>query len=225
MPAPTQLFFDIETVPAGEELHGVVREVFAAAQAKRAKRAQANPTADPPRTEESFEDYLAKTGLSGDFGRIACLAYALDDGPPEVLWGDEREILEGFWKIVAARGVRQFIGHNIRDFDLPFVIKRSRIHGVKPTWMPSFARYRSDQIYDTMQEWSLWSYGQSAVSLDKLAKIFGLPTSKDAMDGSAVWPYYQAGRIEEICEYCKKDVVLTRQVYDKLTFGGTLPGG
>ena len=49
-------------------------------------------------------------------------------------------------------------------------------------------------------------------------KVLGFPTSKDEMDGSMVWPYFQEGRIDEICAYCMKDVELTRKVYYKMTF-------
>lgn len=165
--------------------------------------------------EETFETYLSKSGLGGEFGRIACLAYAIDDHDVEVLWGEEVDIVEGFWK--AARGIERFVGHNIYDFDLPFIMKRSRILGVPPSWMPNFARYRQTPIYDTMREWELWA--NRYVALDTLAKALGLPTSKDRMSGADVASYFEAGRIEEICEYCVKDVVLTRHVYDKLTFG------
>jgi len=204
----SNLFFDIETVPAGSAQHGMLREILESRQAK------------GKNTDETFESYLAKSGLSGEFGRIVCVAYALDEADPEVLWGDEREILEGFWSV--ARNIRRFIGHNVLDFDLPFVMKRSRVLGVKPSWSSrtlSFARYRNLPIYDTMREWDLW--GNRQASLDMLAKALGLPTSKDLMDGSEVAGYYTAGRIEEICEYCKKDVVLTRQVYKKMTFDET----
>ena len=54
--------------------------------------------------------------------------------------------------------------------------------------------------------------------LDTLAKVFGLPTSKDEMDGSMVADYFKQGKIEEIKKYCMKDVELTRKVYYKMTF-------
>lgn len=201
-----KLFFDIETIPAGSDQHGMLRAHLEARQAA---------GKDP---EETFETYLSKTGLGGEFGRIACVAYAVDDGPVEVLWGEETDILTGFWN--AAAGIQRFVGHNIYEFDLPFLMKRSRILGVKPSWMPNFARYRQTPIYDTMREWELWA--NRFVSLDTLAKALNLPTSKDAMSGADVAEYYADGRIEEICEYCKKDVALTRQIYEKLTFGDSL---
>lgn len=195
--------FDIETIPAPESAYEALAELY---ELKRVK-GQAVPA--------TVDEYIASSGLMGEFGRIVCLAYALDDEQTEVLWGDETEILTEFWRL--AKDVKRFVGHNVFDFDFPFVYKRSRILGVKPTQQLSFARYRNLPIYDTMREWSLW--GRDSVSLHTLARAFDLPTSKDAMDGSEVAGYFAAGKIEEICTYCKKDVDLTRQVYRKMTFG------
>jgi len=114
--------------------------------------------------------------------------------------------------------VDRFIGHNIWAFDLPFIYKRSIINGVKPRRDISFARYRNTPIYDTMMEWDLWNMKTYGQKLDTLAKVLGLPTSKDDMDGSMVWQYFQEGRIDEICRYCMKDVELTRKVYYRMTF-------
>ncbi len=203
----SRLYFDIETVPAPAELHPILREVYDAKMAKGKQRGK-------PVTE-SFEDFAAATGLAGEFGRIVCLAYGIDDQPVEVLWGEELEILTSFWKISAS--TKQFIGHNVFGFDFPFIMKRSRILGVQPSQELNFARYRQFPIYDTMQEWDLWN-PRNSTSLDTLAKALSLPTSKDAMDGSQVAEYYAAGRIEEICEYCQKDVELTRRVHQRMTF-------
>ena len=44
------------------------------------------------------------------------------------------------------------------------------------------------------------------------------PSPKEHLDGSKVYPYYRAGKIAEIVEYCKRDVDSVRQVYRRLTF-------
>ncbi len=205
-----KLFFDIETVPAPKTLEPKLRELYTLKQQK------AKATGTKP---QSFKAFVANTSFDGAFGRICCLAYAVDDSPVGVLAGGEREILEKFWA-QATPGTR-FVGHNIFDFDLPFVLKRSRILGVRPSVMPSMARYRSHPVYDTMHEWTGW--GRHGTSLHALSVAFGLPTSKDDIDGSQVAGYYADGRLPEIAEYCKKDVELTRQVYKKLTFDDTIP--
>ena len=199
-----RLFFDIETLPCDEENKEKFLEVL------RGKNSNAEKTDDELYTHMSFD---------GAFGRICCIGYIKenDNGimSEGVLCGDEKKLLEEFWEV--AQGVGQFIGHNIYEFDLPFIYKRSLIKSVRPRFDISFARYRNTPIYDTMREWDLWGDPRKAVSLDLLAKVFNLHTSKDEMDGSMVWPYYQDGRTDEIYKYCMKDVVLSREVYYKMT--------
>jgi len=57
--------------------------------------------------------------------------------------------------------VDRVVGHNIYDFDLKFIPKRSIIHGVRSTVDRSFARYRNRPIFDMMYEWERSVYGWS----------------------------------------------------------------
>ena len=198
-----RLFFDIETLPCEAEKRG---EIIKLLKSK-------NGVGVEVTEEKLFRD----TSFEGTFGRICCIGYIKEDGKMTkgVIKGNEKEILMEFWQLV--KDVNLFIGHNVMEFDLPFIYKRSVILDVKPTQNISFARYRSFPIFDTMKEWNKWGYGKS-IGLDTLAKVLDFPTSKDEMDGSMVWDYYKAGRIEEICKYCMKDVELTRKVFYKMNF-------
>jgi 3'-5' exonuclease len=196
-----KLFLDIETIPAHEEKHEVLREIY-----KKKKSI----------FEKDFERYLLQTSFDGGFGRIACISYALNDEKTRTLCGQERQILQDFWEI--AKSADLFVGFNVIDFDLRFIYQRSVVLGVKPTIELSFARYRNNPIYDVMHEWKKWNMSAS-ISLDTLAKILSLPTSKGgAIEGKDVAKAYTDGRIKEICEYCEKDVDLTRKIYKKMTF-------
>lgn len=201
-----KLFFDIETIPCADELKEKHIELL--------KKRNSNGD----KTEDELHESMS---LDGTFGRICCIGVIKESEKgliqKEVFCGEEKTILKKFWE--TARGVHRFIGHNIWAFDLPFIYKRSIINGVKPRTDISFARYRNIPIYDTMLEWDLWNMERGrAQKLDTLAKVLGLPTSKDDMDGSLVWKNYQLGKIEEICAYCMKDVELTRAVYYKMNF-------
>ena len=199
-----KLFFDIETIPSAEEHREVHVKIISKLNSKK---------------EKTIEEIYEETSFEGTFGRVCCIGIIKegDNGiiQKEVLKGTEKEILMKFWQ--AAAGVHRFIGHNIWGFDLPFIYKRSIINGVRPRLDISFARYRNMPIYDTQQEWELWGFGH-AQKLDTLAHVLGLPSSKDEMDGSMVWEYYQKGKLEDIYKYCMKDVELTRKVYYKMTF-------
>jgi predicted PolB exonuclease-like 3'-5' exonuclease len=190
-------FFDIETVPTEQSL-------------------QDNGLLDSQIKLDEAE-LLKKLSLSAATARILCLAYAVDppaDSPVTVLEGEEKAIIQNFWKL--ALDVNLFVGHNILDFDLRFIWQRSIIHQIKPPRDLPFTRFRNAPIFDTMQEWSKW--GREHVSLDTLSKALGIPSPKENLDGSKVYPYYRAGKLTEIYEYCKRDVDTARQVYRRLAF-------
>ena len=162
-------------------------------------------------------EILKKLSLSAATAKIVCICYAVE--PPlesevQVLEGEETEIITNFWSLAADCDL--FVGHNILDFDLKFIYQRSVIHQIKPSRDLPFARFRSAPIFDTMQEWSKW--GRERASLDLLTKTFGLPSPKETLDGSKVYPCYRSGKLAEIVGYCKCDVNSVRQVYRWLTF-------
>ena len=191
------LFFDIETVPTEQSLkdNGLLESQIKLDEA----------------------DIIKKLSLAGATSRILCLAYALEppvDSPVSVLGGAERDIIQGFWQLATETDL--FVGHNLLDFDLRFIYQRSIIHRIKPSREIPFARFRNAPVYDTMHEWSKW--GREHVSLDLLARALGIPSPKETLDGSKVYPYFRAGRLSEICDYCSRDVETVRQVYRRLTF-------
>jgi len=205
-----KMFLDIETLPAPEHMHDVLREIHEYKKKKKRRNGEKYAT--------SFESFLAGTGLDGTFGRILCISYAINDGMVSCICDeDEKKVLENFWE--AARDADLFVGFNIIDFDMKYIVQRSMVHGIRPkTKMPlSFARYRNYPMYDCMHEWNQWSFGRG-VGLDALARALGLPTSKTNMDGSEVFAYYKKGKIKEICAYCNADVEVTRKIYKRMNF-------
>lgn len=106
------------------------------------------------------------------------------------------------------------IGHNVLDFDLPFIVKRSIIHGIKPTARIPFRRYQRQPIFDTMWEWGCW---REKISLDELATALGIESSKSGgLDGSQIYEAWRSGRDEEIAAYCLRDVDCVREIYYRL---------
>jgi 3'-5' exonuclease len=191
------LFFDIETIPTDQSLQ------------------QCGLLEAQMQLDEG--EIIKRLSLSAATARILCLAYALEppaDSSVTVLDGDEREIIQNFWKLATETNL--FVGHNVLDFDLRFIYQRSVIHQIKPSREIPFARFGNFPIFDTMHEWSKW--GREHISLDLLSKALGIPSPKECLDGAKVYPYYRAGKLSEICEYCKCDVDTVRQVYRRLTF-------
>ena len=220
-----KLYFDIETLPAREEATDTLRYLYDRKMSKR------DPDSD--REPMPFTEFFEKTGLDGAYGQVLVIAYAIDDEPVEYLCDPDNEVavLEKFWKI--ASGVDIFVGHNIRDFDLPFIMQRSIVLGVKPSWSIyqeagkkpwemnkylNFARYNSVPIFDTMWEWSRWVDKWSNKNLEHIALALGIPTPKQGIDGTQVAEFYRQGKVKEICDYCVRDVETTRAVYKRMVF-------
>jgi len=217
-----KLFLDIETLPAEEEKHAILKKLFEKKRAKGFKK--------EGEEKEKFEDFVAATNLDGSFGRILCIGYALDDEPAENFCNvnDEKKTLQQFWNLVdeisiAPRNVQYpdygvlFVGHNVMDFDLRFIYQRSVVLGVKPPYELNFARYRNYPIFDTMREWSKWSMGN--IGLEKLALALGIPSPKDeGIDGSQVAEFFAQGKVDDILRYCARDVETTRDVYKRMVF-------
>lgn len=209
-----KLFFDIETLPAEESKHEALRYLY---EKKKGKKGGALTT---------FEEFVGNTSFDGAYGRVFCIAVAVDDGEIQYFCNpdNEKKTIEQFWQVAA--GVDLFVGHNIMSFDLRFLMQRSIVLGVKPSWQTEemrapkylgFARYRNSPIFDTMQEWVNWDYSKSP-SLEHVALALDIPTPKDGIDGSQVHSFYKAGKIQEICDYCKRDVDVTRRIYKRMMF-------
>jgi predicted PolB exonuclease-like 3'-5' exonuclease len=223
-----RLYFDIETIPADESSYPTLQYLYDRKIEKKMK--EKNISKDEAVLElGTFEKFISNTGFDGAFGRVLCIAYAVNDDQTRVICndGNEKKTLEDFWFI--AGQIDLFVGHNVMEFDLKFLLQRSIILGVKPTWNRfqelgkkpwdmvkylDFARYKNLPIFDTMQEWSCW--GSPKMGLEHLALAMGIPTPKEGIDGSEVEAFYKAGKVKEICDYCMRDVETTRAVYKRI---------
>ena len=226
-----RLIFDIETLPADESSHESLKYLFERKLEKLSRKKEIGEDVVIENGEAAFQDFVRGTSFDGGFGKILCIAYTVNDDPVHLICNpDEKKMLEDFWNIAGQCDL--FVGHNVIDFDLRFILQRSVVLGVKPSWdrhvkknwndpnqrYLSFARYQHNPIFDTMYEWSNWGNNRVGTGLEHIALALGFPTPKQGIDGSEVYEFYKAGKLKEICEYCKRDVLTTRSVYKKMTF-------
>lgn len=140
------------------------------------------------------------------------------DGNRTLISGTEKQILAKFWDFLD-RGDR-FISFNGRQFDGPFLMIRSAIHGIVPKRDLVGNRYRFHPNCDLREVLNFngtLNRRQMRFNLDLACKTFGIASSKaDGMDGRAVETMYRAGRYEEIAVYCLEDVRATCELYLKL---------
>jgi len=220
-----RIFLDIETLPPAEEARaGMAQDVRLAQIAKK------KPAIDHE-VDELVNDQFRQLALHAERGRILTIGVLIEENDRVIHHGllgrdrvtgkfhmDEAQTLKSFWHVVDDFNPHRdlFIGHNILDFDLPFIIKRSIIHSVKPSIAVPFCRYQRQPIFDTMWEWSCWRH---RISLDDLAVALQIESSKQKdIDGSKIYDAFLAGRHSDIALYCMRDVECTRQVYYRLDF-------
>ena len=138
----------------------------------------------------------------------------------------EKEIIRRFFDGVG-KYAPQLVSWNGGGFDLPVLHYRGLIQGVEAArywdqgegdfldsreykWNNYISRYHQRHL-DLMDLLALYQ-SRASVPLDELAKLMGFP-GKLGMDGSAVWPQWQAGRIDEIRDYCETDAMNTFLVF------------
>lgn len=183
-----------------------------------------------PENYSEEEMYLQKAGIMAEFGKIICIStgFFYNDKAGNICLKiksisghDEKEVLKQFVeltdKFCKHKPAFEFAGHNIREFDIPFICRRMvinqiplpnclNLYGAKP-WEICMA--------DTMQWWKFGDY-KNYTSLHLLASVLDVPTSKDDIDGSMVQQvYYQENNLERIVKYCEKDVVVVARIIQR----------
>jgi 3'-5' exonuclease len=134
-------------------------------------------------------------------------------GAPHIGQRTEKELIESFVNKIAQLGP-QLVSFNGCAFDLPVLRYRAMIHEIFAPGMHNRAYYHryTDDNVDLCDVLSSFSYG-AKVKLDELSRIMGLLGKPGAMDGSQVEAYFSAGRIQEIVDYCKSDVINTYRLW------------
>jgi 3'-5' exonuclease len=193
----------------------------------------------PPNTDKFYsyqemsDEDFRKLSLQAEYGKILCIGLILEiDGCealrgvvgwgkiPDLFYFNEAETLRDFWNLLRGFNTKRdlIIGHNIIDFALPFIYKRSRIIKVKPSVKLSFARYKSSPIYDTMREWSMWNLKEKGISLSRLAQILELGINKtERIAGNKIYQEYKEGNHRKIADHCMQNVEITKAVYERIS--------
>lgn len=167
-------------------------------------------------TASSFgaDDDDALDALSG---RVVCICMLVDDGheAKEVILADEDEskLISQFWSIVQPTDV--FIGHNLLEFDIPFIRQRSWILNIKPPRHIDCRKYYTEDVIDTMQLWTNWGF-RKFVKLEVLGLALGC--GGKAGHGDSVAQLWAARDLTSITAYCMADVWLTYRVFCRLMF-------
>ena len=177
--------------------------------------------------QELFEE---RAGIYSEFGKIVVIGLGLFNLSSDkelslrvkALSGvDEKQLLEDFKELIETKfqpDQLALCAHNGKEFDYPYIIRRMLVNDIS---LPEALDYGGKKPWeikhiDTMD---LWKFGdrKSFTSLELLAALFGIGSSKSGIDGSKVnETFYKEKNLDKIVEYCKEDVVVTGQVFLRL---------
>lgn len=221
------LFLDVETVPISaqySELSNEARQLWTDKSRQFKQSENDNP-----------ESLYERAGIYAEFGKIICISvgYLQDTGNERrfhlrsYAGDDEKKLLQEFAAMLTGwdKAGRFLCGHNIREFDVPYLCRRMLINGIVLPPMLDIGGLKPWEVrhLDTLQLWKFGDY-KHYTSLKLLAWCFGIPSPKGDIDGSEVARvYYQEQDLARIVAYCERDVVTVARLYLKLVQGGDIP--
>jgi hypothetical protein len=185
-----------------------------------------------PEGIEAPEFYPLRAGVMAEFAKVVCISMAYFNKEQNLrmrvksFYGhDEKKILQEFVntinKIESHNSKWCFAGHNIKEFDIPFICRRLLINNLP---IPRYLDFQNmkpweTNIVDTFQYWRFGDY-KNFTSLKLLAAAMGIPSPKDDIDGSMVGELYWNGTdaertaaLKRIAVYCQKDVITTGNIF------------
>ena len=139
---------------------------------------------------------------------------------------DEKLLLEEFSEMLQHQNTFKFIcGHNIKEFDIPFIARRMMINQLS---MPNILdvsgkkSYEVEHLIDTLNCWKFGDY-KHYTSLALLTAVMNIPTPKSDMEGKDVARvYYEENNLKRIEKYCKQDVIAVAQLFLKFRLEAVL---
>lgn len=225
------LFLDVETTTAAETLDDFAQIIGESAYGHWKKKVKYVREGNSDYNDVPDERvYQLDAALYPEFGKIVVITIGQISfsGETQVsskirsFYGDdEKQILTEFMNTIRAifnRNAKvQIVGHNIKGFDLPYLIKRSIVNGVEVPHQFHLQKVKpwENCLLDTNEIWKFG--GWNGASLGLICDLLQIPSPKEHMYGGEVAAAYWAGRLEEIKTYCEADVEATMNVMLKMS--------
>lgn len=133
----------------------------------------------------------------------------------------EKEMLQRFWEVVEKYDT--FVTFNGRGFDVPFLMVRSALCGIRPSknllanrylnYHPSNARH-----IDLLDQLTFYGAMRKKGSLHLWCRAFGIESPKaQGVDGDDVKALYENGKSDDIARYNARDLQATTELYKRYT--------
>ena len=223
------LFLDIETVSQHPE-YAQLSERLKPLWQKKAKSILRKY--DEELTDEDLaQAYSDRAAIFAEFGKIVCISVGFISRDKETLKAtlrlksfsnkDEKILLQEFVELLNQHynnpNKHGICGHNIKEFDIPYICRRLIINQLPLPGILNIAGkkpWETKHLIDTLTLWKFGDY-KNYTSLNLLTAIFDIPSPKDDIDGSQVGVTFwnEEDGLERITAYCEKDVLATAQLY------------
>jgi 3'-5' exonuclease len=212
------ILIDIETVPQHPDFD-LLNEEWKQLWQEKTQRSL-------PDFTSPAEFYPQRAGVMAEFAKIICISMGYFTKQGNVLqlrlksfYGDdEKVLLQSFVTVLNQVETKNnkwsFAGHNIKEFDIPFICRRLLVNSLPIPVYLDFQNMKpwDTNMVDTFQYWRFGDY-KNYTSLKLLAAAMGVPSPKDDIDGSMVADvYWKEKNLERIVTYCQKDVVTTGNI-------------
>ena len=174
---------------------------------------------------EPAEAFGRRAGVMAEFSKIVCISMGyfyredtLHFKIKSFASDDEKALLSDFLdtlkKIEKHYAKWYFAGHNVKEFDVPFLCRRLLINQLP---VPPYLDFQNMKPWETniLDTFHYWRFGdfKNFTSLKLLAACLGVPCPKDDIDGSMVaGVYWQEKNLQRIVEYCQKDVATVANI-------------
>jgi 3'-5' exonuclease len=216
------IFIDIETVSLTKE-YASLGERFQNAWSKKALQLDSNCKDIP-----SY--FFEKAAIYAEFGKVVVIGLGyfhenekgqLSLRVKSLTAETEEQLLLDFASLVEKIAKPKEISlcaHNGKEFDFPYLCRRMLVNGVRIPDYLNLSTKKPWEVphFDTLE---MWKFGdrKSYTSLELLATVFDIPTSKQSIDGSQVnKTYYMDNNLSLIADYCRRDVAVLAQLFLKM---------
>ncbi len=210
------LIIDIETVPQEADF-SLLNERWQELWQEKVQRSL-------PENVTAAAYYDQRAGVMAEFSKVVCISIGYfpvklkqlriksfyGDGEAQLL----RELIATIQQMESINNRWSFAGHNIKEFDIPFICRRLLVNGIT---IPPYLDFQNmkpweTNLVDTFQYWRFGDY-KNFTSLNLLAASLNVPSPKEDIDGSMVADvYYKEKDLSRIVTYCQKDVVTVANI-------------
>jgi hypothetical protein len=237
----TLLFFDLETSSEYESWEELYNHNPRKAELWK-KQCGKKAIKDPEKWGDYRQAYVEQTPLLAEFGRIVCASFcylvtsSVNNG--KMVWlgkmksfydtersstSEVTQVLKPMsdllYNIDRAGKSMRLCGHNIKKFDIPWMVKRMVMNKVPVPVQLQIVGKKPWEIthLDTSEMWSLGNW-DGYISLDVLSCALDVPSPKENMSGEYVGrTFWVESDYEKIKDYCEEDVKCVARICHTLT--------